>query len=278
MQLSSTSLFHFTPKFESVLGILLKGFKYCNLREELPFGPLSSSIFSSIADVIQYQQFVKAICFCDIPLSLVSDHINQYGRYFIGMSKEWGMKKGVTPIRYIHFDSPDIKDDTYRILTQGIQILQKFGGSMSKLIATFLYETRQINNVNDEVFDNLPPDVSRMISEMDEQYIRIVKHTIHSMAFLRIHRGEWEDRATGQIVERNFYDEREWRAVWVPSNGDYLMFELKDVDCVAVETEEEKDRVIEEVSQKVIPQELGIESTEQFYSKVKMYSELRSNR
>lgn len=45
------------------------------------------------------------ICFCDIPLSQIKNHTDTYGKYAIGLKKEWAIKKGVTPILYTHKSS-----------------------------------------------------------------------------------------------------------------------------------------------------------------------------
>lgn len=46
------------------------------------------------------------VCFCDIPLSQVSTHMDHYGSYGIGLSKTWGISKGISPVIYIHENSP----------------------------------------------------------------------------------------------------------------------------------------------------------------------------
>jgi hypothetical protein len=42
------------------------------------------------------------VCFCDLPLSLIRKHISEYGDYGIGLTKQWGIKNGLSPIIYTH--------------------------------------------------------------------------------------------------------------------------------------------------------------------------------
>ena len=107
MALSSASLFHFTPKLEFLKGILSEGFRYSFTTEEIPFG----GYMESPATVMSA---VKAVCFCDIPLSLSGEHRSQSRPYAVAMDREWGMTVGVTPIRYIHRRSPDLRNYTVK--------------------------------------------------------------------------------------------------------------------------------------------------------------------
>ncbi len=55
------------------------------------------------------QIYILMKCFCDIPLSpLMKNHINEYGSYGIGLTKEWGMKNNLTPVHYIPVLSADV--------------------------------------------------------------------------------------------------------------------------------------------------------------------------
>lgn len=45
------------------------------------------------------------VCFCDTPLSLLINHINTYGQYGLGMTKEWGLRKGLNPVIYFNKNS-----------------------------------------------------------------------------------------------------------------------------------------------------------------------------
>ncbi|WP_394224105.1 abortive infection system antitoxin AbiGi family protein [Priestia aryabhattai] len=49
-------------------------------------------------------------CFCDIHLNKLVDHMQNYGWFAIGLSKEWGIKKGIQPIHYINGYSVLTKD------------------------------------------------------------------------------------------------------------------------------------------------------------------------
>jgi len=51
---------------------------------------------------------IPMVCFCDIPLSQITNHSKQYGNYGIGLEKKWGKKRGVTPVTYYHDNSNHI--------------------------------------------------------------------------------------------------------------------------------------------------------------------------
>lgn len=45
------------------------------------------------------------VSFCDIKLSEISDHISKYGRYGIGLSKEWAIENNLSPVFYQSLNS-----------------------------------------------------------------------------------------------------------------------------------------------------------------------------
>lgn len=49
---------------------------------------------------------VPMVSFCDIPVQLSREHRRAYGRYAIGLSKDWGRAKGLTPLLYLSEGSP----------------------------------------------------------------------------------------------------------------------------------------------------------------------------
>lgn len=91
MNPKSHTLFHFT-KTNSTLKLALKnGFwpRYC--LEDVRWLTLKDTEF------IGYPM----VCFCDIPLSRVDEHVKFYGNFGIGLTKEWALSNGLTPVQYI---------------------------------------------------------------------------------------------------------------------------------------------------------------------------------
>ena len=88
--ISSDSIFHFTKSINSLFGILENEFQpnFCFERCELKNRVVKGAY--------------PMVCFCDIPLSQVKEHIGPYyGNYGIGMSKDWAEKKGLNPVLYV---------------------------------------------------------------------------------------------------------------------------------------------------------------------------------
>jgi len=88
------SLFHFTNSLRTLCCILKDGFwpRYCH---------------EYIGWVTSELEFISIpiVCFCDIPLSRLTDHTGFYGKYGIGMTQEWAVRNGLNPVLYISHDS-----------------------------------------------------------------------------------------------------------------------------------------------------------------------------
>ncbi len=50
------------------------------------------------------------VCFCDIHLNRLESHTLGYGEFGVGLSKYWGIRKGLQPIKYLNPKSP-LADD-----------------------------------------------------------------------------------------------------------------------------------------------------------------------
>lgn len=87
----SNTLFHFTQNMETLKHILRGGFwpRYC--LEDV------SWLGYEQHDYVAYPM----VCFCEIPLSRISDHVEFYGRFGIGLTRQWAEKNGLNPVFYV---------------------------------------------------------------------------------------------------------------------------------------------------------------------------------
>lgn len=92
----SVSLFHFTKNMEILKAVLKEGFwpRYC--LEDVKWQGREQN------DFIAYPM----VCFCDIPISRISEHVKFYGDFGIGLTKEWGAKNNLNPVFYFSGDNP----------------------------------------------------------------------------------------------------------------------------------------------------------------------------
>lgn len=90
MPISTTSIIHYTDKINKIVSILEHGFaiKYCVEKLHIDIGIVSNAAHPMIS-------------FCDIPLSQSHKHFKAYGKYGIGLTKEWARKKGINPVLYL---------------------------------------------------------------------------------------------------------------------------------------------------------------------------------
>ncbi len=89
------TLFHFTSSKETLKLILEHGFwpRYC--LEDIRW------VGQEGADYIAFPM----VCFCDIPLGRIADHVGFYGEFGLGMTKEWAYANGLNPILYLATDN-----------------------------------------------------------------------------------------------------------------------------------------------------------------------------
>ena len=101
--IKAKSLFHFTQQFETLVAILRNShFKPSTCPEPIDF---NSGNFKKdeIGMVSGIHPSYNMVCFCDMLLTKMSNHNLEYGNYGIGLSKKWGIQKGINPILSIFY-------------------------------------------------------------------------------------------------------------------------------------------------------------------------------
>jgi hypothetical protein len=105
----ATKVFHFTNDLDTLKNILLT----------YGFYPKYSLEDTSWLDINGWESMAfPMVCFCDIPISRISAHVKTYGRYGLGMSKEWAIKKGLNPVFYISAHAP-ISKSIFQAVQEG---------------------------------------------------------------------------------------------------------------------------------------------------------------
>ena len=90
MKPKSNNLFHFTSELKVLKLILENGIQPRFCKEDLSWFDFPRG------DFVAYPMS----CFCDIPLSRLSEHTVDYGCFGIGLSKEWGVRNSLNPVIY----------------------------------------------------------------------------------------------------------------------------------------------------------------------------------
>lgn len=177
MPVSANTLFHFTSQ-KSLRDILLSSKFFPSFSEEhfenvVPKKLDSHSIL-----------YVPLVSFCDltiIQLARDSKHTKYYDKYGVGLKKEWGNKNKISPVTYVHKNSP----------------------SANKIFTLYNLADEATKDSTSKLFDDL---------------FFIKRHMTDSFKYLKPYKGRWLKRKKySQAI--TYYNEREWR--FCPSMDDF---------------------------------------------------------
>ena len=98
---SADYFFHFTDERKHLESIMKNYF--------MPFYCMESIDYLNLTDSNIKGMAYPVVCFCDLPLSRHKYHRDKFGKYGIGMKKEWGIKNKLTSIIYSHPNSNTTK-------------------------------------------------------------------------------------------------------------------------------------------------------------------------
>ena len=166
---------------------------------------------------------VPMCCFCDIPLSQISDHISKYGCYAIGLKKDWAISKGITPVMYVHKESIPLKniEKQFDILpSPSSEVASKWDLKMETL---FLYNAFYMKPYQgSQVIDKK----ERHIRFYDEREWRYVPPCFHGKYHPFLFQEEFDDPAIRESINS--------------MNEQYgLHFSPSDINFIIVKSEDE---------------------------------------
>jgi Putative abortive phage resistance protein AbiGi, antitoxin len=185
MAISTSSIFHFTNSYETIISILEEGFRvtYCLEEYELGNGTVELGI--------------SMISFADIPLAQLNQSVSNYGSYCIGLSKEWAAKKHINPVLYM-----DQNSYLSQVFCDYLDLIQ------SKPDINVKYEYNEVEEGKVEI---------KYIGNNENEIALKMMNGL--LTFIKNSNGTLRRRNQPEVPNFNFYAEREWR--YVPSEQDF---------------------------------------------------------
>lgn len=221
--LSSSNLYHFTREKKFLKSILENGFYPRTSIENLSF--LMHNYTRAFIGV-------PMVCFCDIPINLIEEHTNQYGRYGIGLSKEWGIRNGLNPVQYIldRIVKPIYKyDKIKKINEEDWTLMSNKLLNLENVITNHATRLDVILDITDQAYTcNINVSEPQKDKDGNEFRFRIVETIENCMTNLaQVGNAFWSIAGyyklyTDNYTDKPYYDEREWRYVIEFSNLDYF--------------------------------------------------------
>ncbi len=225
-RLSSDFLYTYTSKYENIELMLKFGLRHSLNIEKIPY-----------KDSIQ-SNFI--VCFCDILPGQADYHKSIYGNYALAFTKEWGIQNGVSPLRYIHRNSPGATANYVRIKNDMREARNAFhdGNQLDYFLSLLLFSTArekglftkdkisdEINNldlvkcmksIDDSFADKKRKFGDPALSELFNEWVIPILHMLEKSvdelekrdSFVRIYQDDFRD-----VKDKILYDEREWRSV-----------------------------------------------------------------
>jgi len=207
MDYIADSFYHFTPKNENLFSIIKNGFypRYC--KENYDYLLRNYNKLESIFAI-------PMVCFCDIPIVFIEEHVENYGKFAIAMKKKWG-EKHLNPLMYL------------------------MDGSIPKNNFVVLQDILFGEKIKQKSFD--VKDLFKRDSKL-KKIKKMFYHYHDFIAYMKKYKGESIKHDNKEII---FYREREWR--WIPKinkedeeNGVILRLDPSDFHLI-----EKKNKLIE---------------------------------
>ncbi|MBU0463506.1 MAG: hypothetical protein KKD21_13230 [Proteobacteria bacterium] len=242
--LSSSSLFHYTKSLETLIAILKTGFRFSSVSEPYP----QMSVLAKI----------DVVCFCDIPLTQAIDHRENYGKYAIGLSNSWAIKNKISPVRYVHSNSPGFSKEVIEFMDLHEAKLQNGNEFVQQRVALKNKKTIDI--------EKLPNDAMIVIETLENDLTKALEFISSGVPFLKAYKEN----------SKKYYDEREWRASCLPgSRGNNLKFLWEDINFIICDSEDETTQIYNQLKKE--KSTLEIKSENKIWKKLYTFKEIVTN-
>ncbi|HEY6436969.1 MAG TPA: abortive infection system antitoxin AbiGi family protein [Ignavibacteriaceae bacterium] len=172
-------IFHYTKTVDSILGILKSGYHPSYCQEEIG----------------ELQYLIPMVSFCNISIKDVGLYM-RYGEYGIGMSVDWALSNKISPVIYVHENSPfsDLHSKVNKLL-----LWDMVGKQMERF--------RKV--IEEAVAKGENPDTTVGIQKDEDMNLlaAINEITVPALQFFK----NWKINYYGKEIVT--YQEREWRYI-----------------------------------------------------------------
>lgn len=236
---SADTLFHFVDKLEYLLQIV-EHFaiipRYCT--ENIDYLQIE---IKNIA--------YPMLCFCDINLHKMQEHISFYGGYGIAFSKKWGIDKGIQPVQYINPKSLLQKD--FREAFQD-SLESETSNSAQDFLLSQMYYLKAIDGTMERNGESI---YKNFTDECEWRFIPDVS---------------LEDLPQA-ITDEKMFSKNIFNKALTISKACWLKFNDDDVRYIILNSEDEFEKVVKVIKKKG----LDAKKYDKLISKILIWSELR---
>ncbi len=221
---SANSLFRFVDRLEYLIYSL----------ENLSLVPRYCTEDIEYLDIEIKKIAYPMLCFCDLNLHKMQEHINFYGGYGLAFSKKWGIAKGIQPVQYISSSSRLKKDfsnafmDTFNYLSNN----SEEGDSTQNFLALQMMYFKPITGSMERNYNGVIKNVSRYFTDESEwRYIL---------------------EATGSdfpsaLTEENISTKETWNEALQNEKNYHLKFSADDIKYIIIKSRDEFNIIVEAI-------------------------------
>lgn len=164
---------------------------------------------------------IPMLCFCDIPLSHIKNHLCEYGEYGIGVTKDFAKKHSITPVLYVASGSTMMNKIRYYIRT----FEHPTENEKMDYLEYLLYYIKKVNGKNCEQKN------CKFYNEREWRFIPKISHNVHLNIFKSI------EKAKEQIASLSHHTEEE-----------RISLKPDDIAYIFVSTDSDKKKLIKKLA------------------------------
>ena len=236
---SADTLFHFVDKLEYLLPVI----------EQFAIVPRYCIEDINYLQIKMNRIAYPMLCFCDINLHKMQEHISFYGGYGIAFSKKWGIDKGIQPVQYINPKSI-LQDDFKNAFLDSLDTVTE--NSAHDFLLSQMYYLKAIDGTMERNGESVQKNFT---DECEWRFIPNVKLVNLPQA----------------ITEEEIFSKNTWNKALVVSEVCWLKFNADNVKYIILNSEEEFDKVVEVIKRKGLSER----DRDKLLSKILIWSEIR---